>query len=387
MKILYCLTSLAHKRCFQSFVERPGLEQMIVGPKSVILENIVSEDYSDMKIRNIYQYNDISEIQGVVSNFVPDFYLQSDVSDIHKRIVLPAHCKRGFVSHGLIASYVKKESKRLGINLSNWKGFDFYFGGTNIFKEWIKFAGGEDTNIILNAIPQFDILYDMEAKSNEDALNQKLKIINKLTINKPAKILFFAGFCCRDRADFLENNEDFFKSCIELEIIAKRNNWFIFIKPRQTYEEMKRFMTAHKSQWRWINNYIADYNKIQDSKYLHFIPTSCGLYNYYSISDAILLNGCSTIEMEACGIGKPLILINTNSRSITFDSFGTILAGAAYHISDIKKLEDIINLATSDIILKRDIQKKFVKSKGLLIDGKMNERIINKLMETSKVNY
>lgn len=379
MRMLYCLTSLAHKRVFQSFVEELNHEYLVVGPKSIIFDGIVPEDYSEFGIKNIYQYNSIKEIQKKVNEFCPDFYLQADISPIQKNINLPKTCKRIYVSHGLIPNYAANIYKELEFKRGSWGGCNLYCGGTNIFYKWIKFAAGvSDKNILLNAIPQLDIIFNIQKKSKELYRNN----IIKHTKNPNAScVLFFGGFCCKDRIDFLHHNEDYFKSCIELEKLASKNNWLVFVKPRQTYEDTMGFLIRHKNNWGgWTKKYIHEYARIQNSKYMYFIKTSGGLHYYYHISDVMLINGCSTIEIEAYALGKPLIIINSNLASIGSDSFDT-KSDAAHRIDDFSKLEDNIIRAIENPTEKLEGQEAVIRRLGLTIDGSMHNRVYKKLLE------
>lgn len=74
-KILYVITSLAHKRAFESFVERSDAIQMIAGPHPVITgKGMVPEDYSDFKIKNIKYFNNNAELQRIVDKFKPNIF-------------------------------------------------------------------------------------------------------------------------------------------------------------------------------------------------------------------------------------------------------------------------------------------------------------------------
>lgn len=163
MKILYSLTSLSHKRVVQSFVHRVGIEQIIVGPKTIIFDNIVPEDYSEFGIKNVIEYSNTKEIQAAVNTFVPDVYVQADLSPMQKNIVLPSKCKRVYVSHGLVPNYAKDIKKHIGVSNGSWNSCDLYCGGTKIFENWIKSVVEKTENkILLNALPQLDILYELK---------------------------------------------------------------------------------------------------------------------------------------------------------------------------------------------------------------------------------
>lgn len=376
MKILYAITSLAHKRVIEPFDEISGINQMVVGPKATIIDNIVPEDYSDLKIKSVKQYTSVQEIQKYVNEFNPNFFIQADLSPDTKRIKLPVKCKRIYVSHGMVGNHLIDISKSANIDSSVWKGLDYYCGGTKFFEKWVMYAAGVGKNKIgLNMVPQFDTLYDVEHQEL-----WKKRILNRTKNPSPSKVLFFGGFCCKDRKDFLDHNEDFFISCIKLEELARKNNWLVFIKPRQEYSKIIDFLNRHKKDWGgWTKKYINKYAEIQNSKFLHFINTSCGLHYYYFASDAIVLNGCSTIEMEAHVINKPCIIINTKK---VIDIFGSERYNVSFKVQDINTLEDTVNKSIEEAasIKYKQSNEKFLQDLGLTIDGKMTQRIINKIL-------
>jgi hypothetical protein len=383
-KILYAITSLAHKRAIQSFLPRKDVEQLIVGPKANIVDGMVKEDYSIMGIQNIKNYNDASDFQKIVNDFCPDFYIQPDMSPMQHKIKLPSLCRRIYVSHGMVGRHVKNMVHKNKWDVSVWKGCNLYCGATKIFEDWVEYAAKVNkSSIILNAIPQFDVLYNLKNKNNDTL---KDNIFRSMKNDRFKSILFFGGFCCKDRVDFLEHNEDYFKTCAELEKLAEKNNWLILVKPRQVYGQINEFLIKHQKNWNgWTKKYIDFYNRIQKSKYLKFINTSCGIENYYLISDAIIINGCSTMEVESYILKKPLIIVNSNTQSISYNSFSNDEDSTAYRVSDFSKLEGHIQMALyprqDDMEIKR---QALLKSYELEIDGKMHERIINKILDVNK---
>src|SRR5574337_1619767 len=118
-KILYAITSPSHKRVFESFDENSNLEQMIVGPAPSV-SKIVPDDYTGFKINNIQYYSDKSELSNIIKKYQPDVYVQADLSPIHKEIKLPSHCKKVYVSHGLIGNHVISLSKSEKFNTFVW---------------------------------------------------------------------------------------------------------------------------------------------------------------------------------------------------------------------------------------------------------------------------
>jgi hypothetical protein len=125
-KILYVITSLSHKRVFESFVERNDAQQMVMGPHPIITcGGIVPEDYSDFGIKNIKYYSNTLELQKEINIFKPDVYVQASLP-IANKLVLPKQCKKVYVSHGMVGKHVKGIIKKAGFDTSVWKGCDLY---------------------------------------------------------------------------------------------------------------------------------------------------------------------------------------------------------------------------------------------------------------------
>lgn len=369
-KILYVLTSLSHKRCYESFVERKDCVQMVAGPKPKITQTIIPEDYRDFKIKNIHYYSNMNELQRLINKFKPNVYVQASLPCI-RGLIFPMNCKKVYVSHGMLGNHVKNIIKQAGLDTYVWKGFDLYCGATKTFADWLKSAINLDSNkVLLNAIPQFDII------SSPNYCGKYKDKILKSSKNPSAKyIILFVGLCCRDRYDFQDHNEDYFKSVIKLEELAREHNWLVMVKPRQYYPKMMSFLKTK----RWGSKYYKKYAQIQKSKYLHFITTTGHIYRYF-FADIFITNGCSTVEVEACVAKKPLIIIRTNVRTIKpYDPYRTSEFGSSFNIDNINILEktifDILNGKN-----KTKEQGNMIRSMGLTIDGNMHKRIQDRLV-------
>lgn len=369
-RILYVITSLSHKRCFESFQERDDCVQMVVGPKPSITQDIVPEDYSDFKIKDIRYYNGQKGLQKIVTNFNPNVYVQASLPCAHN-ITLPKGCKKVYVSHGMIGNHVVSIIKSAGFNTSVWGGCDLYCGASEVFRQWIKrVTKFGDERIMLNAIPQFDIIHNPEYynKYRGRLLNQSKKPSAK-------KIILFAGFCCRDRVDFNNHNADYFKTAIELERLARKNNWLIMIKPRQTFKVMMQFLKSHA----WGRQFIKPYTDIQNSNHVHFITTTGHIYRYF-FADAFVINGTSTIEVEACAIKKPLFVIRTSPKNNS-DPFNIVLNNAGKFIDNISDIGPSLKSHFSNGAHHfPNNQEKIIRDFGILFDGKMHQRVQDKLL-------
>lgn len=368
-KVIYVLTSLAHKRVFELFVPRDDMKQLIVGPHPIITTNIVPEDYSDFKIRDLKHYSNRKELQDIINKFNPDIYVEASLP-IANKLVLPKHCKKVFVSHGMAGNHVKGLIKQIGLNTSVWKGADLYCGASKIFENWVKHVAKVDSSkIFLNAFPQLDILHDPSYYNS-----YRQSVLSKTKYPDAKKVLLFFGFCCKDRFDFNPHNEDYFKSVIELEKIARENDWLVMVKPRHYFNMMMKFLRTHK----WGKKYIKKYSDIQDSKNLHFITTTGHVYRYF-FADAIILNGTSTVEIEACAIKKPLFIVRTCLAN-KIDPYNIVNLGAAKRITNMEELGHILCAYFKDGSFHRpDLQEKVIKDMGIMFDGNMHNRLQNKL--------
>lgn len=371
-KVLYVVTSPSHKRAFESFVERPDLDQMVAGPPPLINEGIVPEDYSDFKIKKIKFYKGLKELQAIVDKFKPDVFVQASLP-CAKGLKLPSGCKRVYVSHGMVGNHVKGMIKAAGFDTSVWKGCDLYCGvWDSVFSEWIKHTAKVDQDkILLDAMPQLDILHD---KTYYESYRER---VLKHTGNpNPDKVILFAGFCCKNRLDFAEHNENYFETVLALEKLAKKNNWLVMVKPRHTLDAMIKFLKSQK----WGKKYVEPYHKIQTSKNLHFITTSGHIYRYF-FADCIVVNGCSTIEIEAIVLRKPLVIVRTRSKD-SYDPYNTVHYNASWKVE-----EDILeNINTSvDVGIQYAPENKaydeLLSDMGITFDGKAHSRVQEALVK------
>lgn len=373
-KVLYVITSLSHKRTILSFQHRTELEQLALLPVPIVTNKVIPENHDELKIKH-KTHGGPQDIQKIVNQYSPDFYVQSDISPIHKKIKLSNSCKRIYLSHGVIGNHLKGMVKQCGFNVDVWKGMNLYCGAGNVFLEWLmEKVKISKENVLLDAVPQFDLLLN---KSFFDLYKNKLL----LSMKKQYKhCVLFCGFCCRNRYDFNDHNEDYFKTAIELARIAKKYNILVMIKPRQTHSEMIKFLYDHKKCWnRWPAKYIHTYNEIRNAENLHFITTTCPIH-YYFFADLFVCNGCSTVEMEACALGKPLLIVKTKTNPVGLDPFNTISNGVATRIENLNDLEHKICYSLNNIDENSNKQMTFVKNFGITLDGFAYKRVQDRLL-------
>lgn len=371
-RILYIITSCAHKRTLESLVERSDLEQMVAGPVPQITSSIVPEDYSDFKIKNIKTYKSQAELQNIVNKYVPAVCVGASLP-VANGLTLPLGCKKAYISHGMIGNHVKRIVNEGGFGkMTAWQGCDLYCGATSVFSDWIKQAAKVgDNKILLNAMPQLDILH------NADYYNSyRQKVLQKTKHPAAKRVVLFVGFCCKDRPDFKLHNEDYFKTVIEVERIAKQNDWLAMIKPRQTHDVMMKFLRNQK----WGSKYVKPYEDAHNSKYTHFITTTGHIYRYF-FADALIINGTSTVEVEACAMQKPLFVVRTQVDYKQYDPYDTVGCGAGISVNKLPDLELFLNEyfnngARHDPAL----QQKWFTDRQLTLDGKMHQRVQDKLL-------
>lgn len=350
-KILYYIRSYSHRRVFESLRPIDGIDQIVLGPPEKIIDGI-PEGYRSFGIQNIKIHNSIEEAQKIVNKIKPNVFVQADFPN---RVNVPKNCKRVFMAHGMIGNHVKSLFKAGSMQV--WKDFDLYCGASKRFEDWIWHITGKKHKVIINAMPQLDLLYDPDYY-----MKTKNRILKYTRLQNPSAIILFCGFCCKDRKDFNAHNQDYFDALIELDRIAKKHNWLVFVKPRQTFKKVMKFI----SMTGWAKKYKTPYTQINSSKNLHFIPSDANIYRYF-FADMIIANGCSTIEIESCVAKKPLIMVRTKSGP-NYDPFETVMNGAAKGIKNINNLEQIIvNLLSNNDL--SDNQDRLINKIGLLADG------------------
>jgi len=358
-KVVYHLASLGRRRVFESTKQDNRFEQIVLGPKITMPNGVVAEDYSYFNLKNIKTYNNAKQAQQIVNQIKPDIFVQDDTP---KNIVLPEKCVRAFAGHGMIGTNVIPMHKYGGAK--SWRGFDVYFGATERFREWIWHACGDNSKLVyMDCLPQTDLLHD---KNYYESYRSK---ILKTTKNPGAKkaIIFF-GFCCKDRADFQDHLEDYYKTAIWLEKTARKNNYIVFLRPRVSFKRTVEFLKTRP----WGSKYLNSYLKLAKSKYVHNVVTTNHIYRYY-FSDVFVVNGCSTAELEACMINKPLIVVRSVDRK-GYDPFETVSHKASILA---KNYSDLANGVAACVAGHPTIdeQNELIKSRGIVFDGKASDRI------------
>lgn len=367
-KILYFLSFIGHKRAYESLKDIDGVEQVVLGPKPRAIDGML-EDYSRFGISKIITYSDKKEAQRIIDKFNPDIFVRVEALD---GIIVSKGCKKVLIGHGLIGDHVSKMILS-GLPFSG-KGADLYCDADGWFERNVKIIDGNtNAKFVQNALPQLDLLHDPDYYTPN-----RSKIISSSNNSSPEKVILFCGFGCKDRVDFKNHNENYFETIAELERIVEKNNWLVMIKPRQEFKKTMNFLNSTSS----LAKYKKIYPSLVKSKNLHFISYDNNVYKYF-FADSIVINGCSSIELEACIAGKPLVIVRTRTKA-DYDPFKTVFSGAAFEVKRICDLESTIisSLKEKSYIQK---QKDLLKSRGMIVDGLAHQRAQSAILGLIKI--
>lgn len=378
--VAYVAFDYRHKRVFSSTTEKDDILQFFIAPRPIIASGyLFNQNYNDVSVRRhiYFDTDDRAGQDAIIKKLQPDLVLDASLT------VQPGlGYKKSYVSHGLIGKHVSSMISSGEIRkVAHWKNNDLYFGATHMFKDFLRQAiGVENKKIVLNAMPQFDLLLD----NNEQVKNKKF-ICNKLNIDFNKKIILFAGFCCAIRSDFSKNhyNEDYFVSSIRLAQLAEANNFLVLIKPRIDFEQTIAFAENQK----WWSKYKNEYCALHDNKHVRFLKQKEFIYDFF-FADLIALNGLSTLEIEGCIAEKPIFIYRQDMSKCDctdMDYFNTMGSGSANYYSDINVwCNDICTQLTSGGLHSPEKQRALIKNLGLTIDGKMHERVHNAALKLLK---
>ncbi|MFA5023401.1 MAG: hypothetical protein WC523_00390 [Patescibacteria group bacterium] len=384
-RILYEIRMPIQSRVFESFVPHTDLEEMVLAPRPEEAVNTAGT-YSEFGITNIQHITPYKnrkqcaqwekELENIVKWFNPHI-IASSVPDMPSFV----KCKRVYVSHGLIGTDAIKITQETNMTPrvnATWSGCDLYCGAGNMFKPWLKFADRtfDEKKILLNAMPQLDLLTSDYTNKYKD------KIISQTRIKNPSKVILFFGFGPYGSVDFHKHNEDYYWTIIELERLARKHNWLIMLKVKAPIDASIKFFDGYSSKWEWLAGYYSDYMKAIKSDNVYTINSSAWHIYRYLFADTIVTHGTSTVEVESCILRKPLVLVRTQVSPSEYDPFYTVNSKAAELIDtrNAELLEDTIlkQMNNSDIENKR----KFVEEyHGILDDKQAYSRVQQRLLE------
>jgi len=373
--ILYFVQKVEQKRTIQYIEDEDSsdIRQIFLGPRTKVIKNSkfeCSEDYSDIKIEKKLTFDTLSDAQRIIDEVDPDVFVSGSLPNYYA--TLPKTCKKAYISHGMIGDHVL-EIKEIRKYADRWRECSLYCGAGSNFQDFVKLMNPEgEYKVVLNAMPQFDILIETDSK-----IAFKNKLITENKIPQADRYLLFAGFAGGAGQDFLNHNEDYYRTAIYLNEIAKKNNWFVFIKPRIEPQADFNFIQTND----YLNKYLAEYKALFQSANVCMVRKAESIYKYF-FADQIIINGCSTVEIEACCAGKPLVIVRTKTDN-DYSPYGTVAFGAAKLVNTdgIGELETALLGDFEENILN---QKQLLADRGLSIDGKMSERAREAIFELLK---
>lgn len=355
-KVVYLMGDLKHRRVFQSFQEHPGLEQVVVGPNPKKTYGIV-QDYSNFGIKTHITHDLASERYSAVANLNADVLVMSGrfnekINNCTKDIP-----KKVFVDHGFTPEHMFYQYEPGSI--PGYDGFDLYCGDNFLFKDWVRHIIGSERNVLTNALPQLDVLY------NQKIIDKNILLRHFGIKRKFDKIILFPGFCCRETEDYYGYNEEFFRIFFELERISRKRNWLFITTIRHKMARLKRIISNRET--------LRNLKAVAGSRFVLFLDNYDDIYHLY-FADAILTNGCSSIEIESFIAGKPIFIVKESVPVL--DSYGTIASGGAFKINSvphiIKHLDVFFKVGGGKYLIN---QKKYLDENGIINDGTSCKRI------------
>ncbi len=322
LKVACIITSNAHKRVFESFKLRPDLEQLVI--------TTCDGDWSAFKL----PINKCPNIQEAITRFQPDTVLQTTLT----KYKLPPNCKRIFVQHGLVPDYASSLAELGEVSFKDWRGFD-YITGAGLNWKSICLKLGYRPEQLIDAMPQFDLL----------------------TTNPPRRsvepTVLFMGFEGKDRSDFQLHNEDYYKTCVTL---GRLKGFQVIIKARHYFNETVTFLQKQS----YCSTYLTDYENLAKNPNVMFVTSDNNHIYKHFYADVFVINGCSSAELEACALNKPLLIVKTKI-GLEHDPFASIKLGAAQWIHS----ENLLNWAIEsphDLTIQR---QALLKHHGIVLDG------------------
>lgn len=352
--VLYVVFSGSDRRVFCKIPEVPGLRQFVFLPESPAFDGILKIKNDDFLIKNNIFYKKIEEIFDFLRKNKIDGYVQTGFNTVHNEIynrINNKKKKRFFIAHGEIGNHLVSSYKKIGANVKIWNGFDHYFGLSDNFKEWIvDVVGKNEKNVSTGCLPQLDILSDSEYIEK-----YRKKILSGAGFLNCEKTAAFFGFCCKDRSDFNKNNRDFFEVLNQISTV--KDNIGFFVKPRSEVSRLRKFAARY--------NTLDQFSKAMKSKNIHHVLHTDYIYRYF-FSDFFILNGCSTVEIEALYMGKPIIIYRSVDKVDPYDSHSNDLATIVDNPGDLR--DAIHDLYVSNISKK-------------MKNCKMGKKTIDKIFE------
>lgn len=358
LKIMYHFTKREHVRVFEPFKPINGLDQVTCAPQFI--------PTGSLSLPHL-KYDISRHFKIPLKLRRPNIVAQCNNSTTWHKKFKKYGMKSVFIGHGVWDNSpinTKRTSSKI------WHHYDLLCGGILNFKSLlINNAGIAKDKIVLNALPQFDVLYDRVKNTKKYR-----KVI--LGSSSYTKIIVLFGHN-NSKKDFQANSIDFYESAIRIAKIASDNGWLLVVKPKK--ETTISFIQAKASAGTpWATSLMGKFMALYNNKNVIFESQFSDPYQYIAASDMVVVAGRSTIEIEACLANRPLIIVRTSDNEFAeYDSLGTITSGAATHVDNIEKLSTvIIDTAGSTNSDQMNKQDAFIKTLGLSFDGKHHIRVL-----------
>lgn len=374
--ILYHMKSIDQVRCFASIPPIDNCRQVIIGPPPSYSNNMMY-GYENCKIKDIVMCNTRLWLNKLIGMLEPSVYVTTTYGKLWGKGGLPIPEKSGrvFIHHGLSNSASIKIFKQHRASPINVRAFDLLCGQGEGFKNLLthEHIGIDENKIVLNALPQLDLLFNQNFDEHKD------KILTGITNVNNRKVILYAGYGAHDGPDYEGHNKEYFDTLFEIQRIAKKYNFIVLFKSRRLiqnvigYFKKKKHILGPDTTEEYLSRFedvINDDNVILFNKQFPI--------HYLFFADVVILNGYSTIEVEASLAKRPLINVNLVKDSMINGTFGSAQSGAAVDVIDISDLEQaIINTTENESFIKTitEKQKMYTKNLGINFDGNAGQRV------------
>ena len=365
MKVLYWVSNEAHKRSCVPIERYDDIDQAVVLPTSVSTSGL------SLKIFK-YSHPNLNEVIGVIKKFKPDVFVQYTSSRHFVNITKKIGIKHCFSAHGIWPD--KSYNNRIIVVDKFFQNFDLFIGGNIGFEKTLREYGKVSSTICLNALTQFDVLYNNMLKQDQ---------IRKGLGNN--KVITIFGHKLSTKTDNLAPYDyGYYAAILELDRLAKKYGWIVYVKPKGA--NTREYIKSCKEKWTTINGIKSKYLS-SSFKNVKFLSHNDDPYKYL-FSDVIITSARSTIEVEAALIKKPLIrmwMLQQQPCKIQLSyEYGAMDFKAEYLVKDIHKLEKNIIKALHNSNELNDNQDKLLAHHGIIFDGKANKRLLNAIREVGE---
>jgi predicted Fe-Mo cluster-binding NifX family protein len=336
MRILYHVDSADHFRIVGLLDKIKGVEQEIICPSTFkrchsIIKKIPCSSGKQMKEH--------------VQKFGPDVLVVSSAGSGMVKYCSNLGIKIVYAPHGFV-DRVSDKNKVIASRKGYWEYFDLIFVANKEHKILFENSGLVlKAEIVVGVIPHLDKIY----KEKLSATTIPGKIV--IPMHKTGSNLF------------MPFNDILFNSIRMGSMLAKENNWDLFVKPKKSI--------GHK-----VRSIILK----DKCKNVHLLPYLSSPYEHFCSANAIICSARSSIHIESCLLGVPLGILADKSGYVD-DTFNTMDFGASIPIrtDTVDNMrEDMFNLLGSNM---KDEQKSFCDSMGLVLDGKHGSRFQKKIIQ------